>query len=53
VVVWPQAVLMLTASVIGGYAGAHVAQKMNPQHVRWTIIVIGFALSGYFFWRVG
>jgi uncharacterized protein len=27
---WPQALLMIVASLIGGYAGAHYAQKMNP-----------------------
>jgi len=24
---------------------------MNPQHVRWLVIVIGFAMSAYFFIR--
>ncbi len=51
VIVWPQAVLMLVAAMIGGYGGALVAQKMNPQHVRWAIVVIGFAMSIYFFVR--
>jgi uncharacterized membrane protein YfcA len=50
-IVWPPAVLMLIATATGGYGGAIVAQKMNPQHVRWTIIGIGFALSIYFFVR--
>jgi uncharacterized protein len=49
VIVWPQALLMLVGAVIGGYGGAYVAQKMNPQHVRWIVIVIGFAMSAYFF----
>jgi uncharacterized protein len=49
VVVWPQAILMLIGAITGGYVGAYLAQKMNPQHVRWTVIVIGFGLSAYFF----
>lgn len=49
VIVWPQALLMLIGAAIGGYGGAYVAQKMNPQHVRWIVIVIGFAMSAYFF----
>jgi uncharacterized membrane protein YfcA len=51
VIVWPQAVLMLVGALIGGYGGAWVAQKMNPQHIRWLVIAIGFAMSAYFFLR--
>jgi len=51
VIVWPQALLMLVGALIGGYGGAWVAQKMNPQHVRWLVIAIGFAMSAYFFIR--
>jgi len=47
--VWPQALLMIVASLIGGYAGAYFAQKMNPAHVRWVVIVVGFGMSAYFF----
>jgi len=50
-VVWPDAVVMAAGSLIGGYGGAWVAQKMNPQHVRWLVIAIGFAMSAYFFIR--
>jgi uncharacterized protein len=51
VIVWPQACLMIVASLIGGYAGAYFAQKMNPAHVRWLVVVVGFGMSGYFFVR--
>jgi uncharacterized membrane protein YfcA len=51
VVVWPQAVLMLMGAALGGYGGAHFAQKMNPQHIRYVVIVTGFAMSAYFFIR--
>jgi uncharacterized protein len=51
VIVWPQAVVMILGAAIGGYAGAHFAQKMNPRHVRSIIIVVGFAMSIYFFIR--
>jgi uncharacterized protein len=51
VILWPQALLMLMGALAGGYGGAYVAQKMNPQHVRWLVIVIGFAMSTYFFIR--
>ncbi len=48
-IIWPQAILMLVASLIGGYAGAHYAQKMHPLHIRWIVIAVGFAMSAYFF----
>jgi hypothetical protein len=51
VIVWPQALVMLVGAATGGYTGAHFAQKMNPQHVRRIIIVVGFAMSIYFFIR--
>ena len=51
VIVWPQAVLMLVGASIGGYGGAYLAQKMNPQYVRWLVIAVGFSLSIYFFIR--
>jgi uncharacterized membrane protein YfcA len=51
VIVWPQALLMLVGSSIGGYGGAYYAQKMNPQHVRWLVILVGFGMSAYFFIR--
>jgi uncharacterized membrane protein YfcA len=51
VIVWPQALLMILGAVLGGYGGAYLAQKMNPRQVRRLVIVIGFVMSGYFFWR--
>jgi len=50
-IVWPQALLMLVGASIGGYGGAYYAQKMDPQHVRWLVIFVGFAMSLYFFLR--
>jgi uncharacterized membrane protein YfcA len=40
---------MIAGAIMGGYVGAYLAQRMNPQHVRWTVIAIGFGLSAYFF----
>jgi len=51
VIVWPQALVMLVGAIAGGYGGAHYAQKMDPQHVRWIVIVVGFGMSAYFFIR--
>jgi uncharacterized membrane protein YfcA len=51
VIAWPPALLMVAGASIGGYAGAYYAQKMDPKHVRWVVIVVGFAISLYFFIR--
>jgi len=37
--------------VLGGYFGAHLAQKTKPEYVRAIVIVIGFTLTVYFFAR--
>ena len=50
-VIWPQALLMLVGASLGCYGGACWAQKINPQRVRQFVIVLGFAMSLYFFIR--
>jgi uncharacterized membrane protein YfcA len=50
-IVWPEAAVMVVGAAMGGYAGAHFAQKMNPQYVRRAVIVVGFGMSAYFFYR--
>lgn len=50
-IVWPEAAVMVVGAALGGYGGAHVAQKMNPQYVRWAVIIVGFGMSAYFFVR--
>jgi hypothetical protein len=48
-VVWPQALLMLVGAVIGGYAGAATARKLNERLVRRFVIAVGCAMTIYFF----
>jgi uncharacterized membrane protein YfcA len=48
-VYWPQAILMVVASMLGGYFGAHLAQKTKPEHVRMIVIGIGLVLTAYYF----
>ncbi|HZD30509.1 MAG TPA: sulfite exporter TauE/SafE family protein [Candidatus Angelobacter sp.] len=50
-VYWPETILMVVASILGGYFGAHYAQKTKPEHVRAIVIAIGFVLTIYFFAR--
>ena len=51
VVYWPQATLMIIGAMMGGYFGAYFARKTKPEYVRAIVIVVGFALSAYFFSR--
>jgi len=50
-ILWPQAAVMTAGAVLGGFGGAHFAQKMNPRGVRYLIIAIGFGMAGYFFFK--
>lgn len=50
-VVWPQALLMIAGAVLGGYGGAHFAQKLKPALVRGFVIVVGFSMTAYFLWK--
>jgi uncharacterized membrane protein YfcA len=50
-VYWPEAVVMVIGSVLGGYFGAFFAQKTKPRHVRAIVIVVGFGMTAYFFAR--
>ena len=50
-VLWPQALVMLGGAVMGGYGGAHFAQKLDPQIVRRFVIAVGIGMSAYFFLR--
>jgi uncharacterized membrane protein YfcA len=50
-VFWPQAALMLTGSIFGGYGGAHYAQKINPKWVKGLVVATGLVMSAYFLWK--
>ncbi len=48
-VLWPQCVVMIAGSLLGGWFGAHFAQKADPAKIRYVIIATGLVMSGYFF----
>lgn len=48
---WPEAMPMLVSSVVGGYVGAHGAQRIDPRRIKGFVVVLGAGLTGYFFWR--
>lgn len=51
IIVWPEAVVMLFGAIVGGYGGAHYAQKIDPARVRSFVVGVGFAMSFYFLWK--
>jgi uncharacterized protein len=48
-VFWPEAILMIVGTVIGGYGGAYYARKIDQKWVRLFVMIVGFALTIYFF----
>ena len=46
-VVWPEAIIMSVASIIGGVWGAGFARRLGQKGVRRIVIAIGFGMSLY------
>jgi uncharacterized membrane protein YfcA len=44
-VVWPFALVMAVAALMGGALGGRVAGRINPDLLRWTIVVIGLVVG--------
>ena len=51
IVAWPQALLMAVAAVIGGYFGSRIARRVPAPALRAAVIVLGAAMTVYFFVR--
>jgi uncharacterized membrane protein YfcA len=48
---WNFALAMAVAAIAGGYLGARVARMLPAIYVRVIVVVIGFLLSAYYFWK--
>jgi hypothetical protein len=48
---WPSAAIMAVGTVVGGYAGAHFAQKIPQSRVRSLITAIGLVISAVMFYK--
>ena len=46
---WPQAIAMIAGALVGGYFGAHYAQKLPQAWIRGFVIVVGTGMTVYFF----
>ena len=49
VIVWPQALVMSAGSILGGYSSAHFSQKLPQAWVKAFVILVGTAMTIYFF----
>ena len=50
-VYWKQGVVMIVGAIAGGYLGAHYAQKLPQAWVRAFVVLVGTAMTVYFFWK--
>jgi uncharacterized membrane protein YfcA len=50
-IVWPQAIVMTVGSLLGGYSSAHFAQKLPQSWVKSFVLLVGTAMTIYFFIR--
>jgi uncharacterized protein len=48
-IVWPQAVVMILGAIVGGYCAAHYAQKLPQSWIRVFVLLVGSAMTVYFF----
>ena len=51
-IVWPSAIIMMMANILGGYIGAKIAKRLSKSVVRSIIIVVGLVMSSVFFYRL-
>ena len=51
VILWPQGIVMTVGAILGGYSSAHYAQKLPQAWVRAFVILVGTAMTIYFFIR--
>jgi len=50
-VAWKQGGVMIVGAMIGGYLGAHYAQKLPASWIRSFVIFVGSGMTIYFFWK--
>jgi uncharacterized protein len=48
-VLWPQCMVMVAGSLVGGWFGAHYAQKADQRKIRGIVIALGTMMTTYFF----
>lgn len=46
---WPVAAVMAAGAIIGGYLGGKIADRINPDILRWVIVITGVTISIFYF----
>jgi uncharacterized protein len=50
-VAWKPGLFVIAGAIVGGYFGAHYAQKLPQPWIRAFVIAVGTGMTGYFFWK--
>jgi hypothetical protein len=50
-VAWKPGIVMIAGAIVGGYFGAHYAQKLPRSWIRAFVIAVGTGMTVYFFWK--
>jgi uncharacterized protein len=50
-IAWKQGIVMTLGAILGGYFAAHYAQRVPQAWIRAFVIVVGTAMTIYFFVR--
>ncbi len=50
-VVWAPGAVMIVGGIVGGYAGAAIARRVDPGLVRKLVLAVAWSMTGYFFLR--
>jgi uncharacterized membrane protein YfcA len=50
-IVWRPGLVMVAGAIVGGYAGAAMARRVEPRYVRLLVIVVAWSMTIYFFVR--
>jgi len=48
---WPLAIAMAISAMAGGFLAARTARRFDSRKVRALVVVIGFGLAGYYFYK--
>jgi uncharacterized membrane protein YfcA len=50
-VYWKHGIVVIAGGMVGGYVGAHYALKMPQSWIRTFVVLVGAAMTVYFFWK--
>ena len=50
-VYWKHGLIMIAGGIVGGYVGAHYAQKVPQAWIRVFVVLVGAGMTVYFFWK--